>query len=242
MPSGSKRTSGRKKGVLIVLEGIDGTGKTTQAKLLVKRLKAQGVPCVFSHEPGGTAGAEKLRSLLLYPPRGGWGETAEVLLFLAARSEHMEHKVQPALQEGKVVVLDRFSDSTMAYQGFGRGLKPAERANLAPLLAQAAGGVRPDLTIVLDLPARTAMKRVQKRKDKKTEFEKRGEAWLERVRKGFLWIAREKQEKKRGATYRARRYRVVDARLAPEAQADEIWQAVAPLVRGRGNIRGKKRG
>ena len=236
------RAKGR-TGRLIVLEGIDGAGKSTQARLLCQHLRRAKVSCVFSHEPGGTAGAEALRALLLHPPKGGWSRASEIFLFLAARNEHVRCKVIPALERGKVVVLDRFSDSTMAYQGFGGGMTPRERAALAPLLAQAADGLRPDLTIVLDLPVAEAAKRIRARGEKRTDFEKRGEAWADSVRRGFLAMARyggQGGARARALPFAARRYRVVDARLEPDKQAEAIWGAVRPLV-AQGASRGTTR-
>ena len=236
----TKRTAGQatrqaqpRAGWLIVLEGIDGAGKSTQARLLVQRLRQAKVPCLFSHEPGGTAGAEALRELLLHPPRGGWSTTSEIFLFLAARNEHVRRKVLPALEQGKVVVLDRFSDSTLAYQGFGGEMTPRARAALAPILAQAADGLRPDLTIVLDLPVSAAGRRIGMRGEKRTDFEKRGTAWANRVRRGFLAMARHGGITARTRVFAARRYRVIDARLAPKEQSEQIWRAVRPIVSQR---------
>lgn len=192
------KQNGRLPGKLIVFEGIDGTGKTTQAKALASRLRRRGYRCLLSHEPGGTTLGKAIRKLLLHPPRGRWQAKSEVLLFLADRHEHVHTKIQPALKQGKHVILDRFTHSTLAFQGYGANLTPSQRRKLQSILDFATDGLEPDLVILLDMPARAALNRVKHRGQKKTNFEKRGAPWNEKVRRGFLSIARKTQQEGRG--------------------------------------------
>jgi len=145
------------RGKFIALEGGEGTGKTTQARLLAGALEALGRHVTVTREPGGTAGAEAIRGLLLSPPGGGWGPRAEALLFAASRSDHVEKLILPALHAGTWVVCDRFLDSSRAYQGGGSGL--ADTAILA-LHDFGSEGLRPDLTILIDVPPETVTARL----------------------------------------------------------------------------------
>lgn len=164
-------------GKFITLEGIEGAGKSTQARALA------GGRVVLTREPGGTAGAERLRGLLLAPD-ADWSLKAEILLHFAARADHVEQVIRPALARGERVICDRFSDSTMAYQGYGQGGDRAMIADLARLM-----GVRPDLTIIFDLDVETSLRRLRERGAPADRYERLGRAFFERLRAGFLAIA-----------------------------------------------------
>lgn len=172
-------------GLFITLEGPEGSGKTTQAALLVETLKKLGRDVLLCAEPGGGRIPQAIRALLLDPASAGMNNRAELLLFLAARAQNVEETIRPALAAGRIVVCDRFSDSTMAYQGYAEGL---DLATVAALNEFATGGLTPDLTFVLDIDAREGLKR---RRDRKQDrIEARGPAYHERVRQGFLAQAR----------------------------------------------------
>ncbi|MEZ5694512.1 MAG: dTMP kinase [Altererythrobacter sp.] len=145
------------RGKFIALEGGEGTGKSTQARLLAEWLAGQGLDATVTREPGGTPGAEAIRSLLLTPPGEGWGSRAEALLFAAARSDHVEKLILPAMEDGKWVVCDRFVDSSRAYQG-GAG----ELGDDAILRLHDIGskGARPDLTLLIEVPAERVAERL----------------------------------------------------------------------------------
>jgi dTMP kinase len=174
-------------GLFITLEGIDGCGKTTQARLLAERLRRAGLSVRLTREPGGTEAGEGIRALLLSPDRTV-PPGAELFLYLADRSIHIAEVVRPALAEGSVVVCERHTDSTLAYQGYGRGL---DVALLRQLNVLATGGVSPDLTIVLDLdPAQARLDA-----DRLDRLESEGEAFLTRVAEGFRRLARDEPER-----------------------------------------------
>jgi dTMP kinase len=168
----------------ITLEGGEGAGKSTQARLLADALVAQGLPVLRTREPGGAPGAETLRSLLL----GGsvdWSAPAETLLHFAARAEHVEKTIRPALAAGMWVVCDRFADSTMAYQGYGQGADRAMITTLTGLL-----GVVPDVTLVLDVSESVAVTRLLRRGKASDRYERLDAAFHARVGAGFREIAR----------------------------------------------------
>ena len=170
-------------GRFITLEGGEGAGKSTQAKLLAAALTDRGLPVLQTREPGGAPGAEVLRGLLL----GGtvtWSATAETLLHFAARAEHVERTIRPALDAGMWVVCDRFYDSTMAYQGYGLG---ADRDMIATLTTLV--GVHPDLTIILDVSEAVAVERQLKRGMDADRYERLDASFHRRVRQGFREIA-----------------------------------------------------
>jgi dTMP kinase len=176
-------------GHFISLEGGEGAGKSTQAKLLAAALTDRGLPVLQTREPGGAPGAEVLRSLLL----GGsvaWSAPAETLLHFAARAEHVERTIRPALQAGMWVVCDRFYDSTMAYQGYGLG---ADRAMIATLTTLV--GVHPDLTIILDVSEAVAVERQLKRGLDADRYERLDPFFHRRVREGFREIAQAAPER-----------------------------------------------
>lgn len=203
------------RGRFLVLEGIDGCGKTTQLELLRQWLPASGlIPAgrrlLITREPGGTALGQALRRLLLHPPEASVPcPTAELLLYAADRAQHVQERIAPALAAGHWVVCDRFTGSTAAYQGHGRGL---DRELIASLESIATGGLAADLTLWLDLPLALSL---QRRGDRPADrIEAGGAAFLERVRQGFAALAE------------ARGWRRIDATPAATAVAEAIAQAV----------------
>ncbi len=173
-------------GKFITLEGGEGAGKSTQIARLASALKAVGMDCVQTREPGGAPGAEEIRRLLVEGPVDRWQPMSEVLLHNAARIEHLEATVKPALVAGAWVVCDRFFDSTLAYQGYGHGLDASAIANLHWLLYK---DFKPDLTLVLDLELEEGLKRAEGRAGAEDRYERMGKDFHERLRRGFLEIA-----------------------------------------------------
>lgn len=203
-------------GRFITLEGGEGAGKSTQIARLKMWLEARGRSVVATREPGGAPGAEMIRKLLVEGPAERWDGTTEALLHFAARRDHLRMTVWPALKQGGWVVSDRFADSTRAYQGYGHGL---DLAMLDRLYAVAVGDFRPDLTLILDLPVETGLKRAAARRGTETRYESLPRAFHDRVRAGFLEIA--KGDPKRCA--------VIDA----SKDIDSIAAAIAATVTER---------
>jgi dTMP kinase len=168
-----------KTGRFITLEGGEGAGKSTQCRLLADALAGSGLAVLRTREPGGASGAERLRALLL-DRDAAWSPLAETLLHFAARAEHVERTIRPALAAGMWVVCDRFTDSTMAYQGWGLGVDRDAIVRLADLV-----GLRPDLTVVLDVSVPTSLKRLAGRGGEADRYERLGEGFFCRIRKGF---------------------------------------------------------
>jgi dTMP kinase len=173
------------KGVFISLEGMEGTGKSTHAGLLAEFLRGQGHIVIQTAEPGGTPISLKIRELLLSLDSRDMDHMTELLLYNAARVQHINEVITPALRRGEIVITDRFSDSTLAYQGYGRGI---DRQVIATLDAAATGSLRPDLTILLDIDVETGLRR-NKAINKKDRLELEDITFHEKVRKGFLEIA-----------------------------------------------------
>ncbi len=171
------------RGRFITLEGGEGAGKSTQARLLADGFRAAGIPVLLTREPGGTANGETLRTLLLDRVRG-WSADSEILLHFAARAEHVAHAIAPALARGVTVVCDRFFDSTLAYQGWGMG---ADRALIGRLAARMP--VQPDLTLVLQIPSAVRRARLAGRAGASDRYEAEDEAFHQRVSAGFAVIA-----------------------------------------------------
>jgi len=201
----------RRRGLFVTFEGGEGSGKTTQAELLTKRLEALGRRVVRLREPGGTQLGEDLRKLLLHRSTRMSAE-AELLLFLAARAELVRRVIRPALAEGTVVLCDRFSDSTLAYQGFGRGL---DLDLIRRLDAFATDDLAPDLTVLLDLPVADGRRRAPPDED---AIQQEDDAFHDRVRQGYLALAKAEPE----------RWLVLDAKLPPH----ELAQVIAARVDG----------
>ncbi|MCL4767688.1 MAG: dTMP kinase [Hyphomicrobiaceae bacterium] len=210
------------RGKLITFEGGEGAGKSTQARLLAERLRAEGVGAVLTREPGGSAFAEQVRALILGPSTADRGALAEALLFSAARADHLERTIRPALEAGQWVICDRFSDSTRVYQGVAGGLPKAVIEALERLVVAETA---PDVTVVLDLPAADGLARARSRSEPggpggrgsdADAFEGRPLSYHERLRDGFLMIATAEPE----------RCVVIDA-LQPEAEvAQQVWAAI----------------
>jgi dTMP kinase len=174
------------RGRFVTVEGGEGAGKSTQVPLLVTALERAGIAALATREPGGSAGAEAIRRLLLEGEGERWDAAAEALLLVAARRDHVAKLIEPALARGVWVVSDRFSDSTLAYQGYGRGLAPA---GIAELYRFALGGFAPDLTVILDLPVEIGLARAAARHGAADRFERLDHAFHERLRQGFREIA-----------------------------------------------------
>ncbi|MEO0084671.1 MAG: dTMP kinase [candidate division WOR-3 bacterium] len=173
------------RGVLIAFEGIEGSGKTTQAELLYNYLKEKSIPCLFSREPGGTPIGESIRAILLDPKNKQMHAKTELLLYLANRCQHTYEKIIPALRAGMVIIIDRFSDSSLAYQGKGRDLtfKVVSRLNKF-----ATFGVKPDLVILLDVPVAVGLARTQNKELDRLEQETL--KFHEKVRQGYWQLAK----------------------------------------------------
>ncbi len=202
-------------GIFITFEGGEGCGKSTHIKTLFEKLESAGVECVLTREPGGTPLSEKIRELLLSAKEGcGMCPRTELLLFEAARSQHVEQTIKPALALGKTVVCDRFFDSTTAYQGAARKL---ELADVEWLNKFATQGLAPDLTIVLDIPVEEGLTRAKKRDaDKSDRMGSEECAFYENVRNAFLKLAKANPE----------RFAVVSAAGSKEETFAKIWEAV----------------
>jgi dTMP kinase len=175
------------RGKFITFEGGEGTGKSTQVKRLAESLRADGHNVVTTREPGGAPGAEDIRKLLVEGEPGRWDPLTEAILHFAARREHLARTVLPALERGDWVISDRFADSTMAYQAYGQGV-PAEKIDA--LYRDVIGDLRPDLTIILDLPPEQGLHRASARAAGTTRYEQMDVAFHRKIRDAFLEIAR----------------------------------------------------
>ncbi|WP_264656852.1 dTMP kinase [Azospirillum canadense] len=180
------------RGRFITLEGGEGAGKSTQIRLLADALAACGKEVVVTREPGGSKGAEEIRALLVSGETGRWGPVTEALLHTAARRDHLERTVWPALDAGRWVICDRFFDSTMAYQGYGLGLG---RDLVGALQSTALGDFRPDLTLILDLPVEVGLSRAIGRRGGEDRYERMDIDFHRRLRDGFLDIAAREPER-----------------------------------------------
>lgn len=200
-------------GFFITFEGIDFCGKTTQARKLVSYLRKKGHNVLLLREPGGGKIGEKIRQVLLNKTNSEMTPLTELLLYEAARSQLTERTILPALKEGKAVLCDRYSDSSLAYQGYGRGL---ERRMIRHVNQIATFKLLPDLTILLDVPVKTSLKRGRKEKRKKDRLEKERFEFHQRIREGFLTIARQNPK----------RIKVVDG----TQNVDKTWHKVKRAV------------
>ena len=201
------------RGRFITLEGGEGAGKSTQLRRLAERLRARGLEVVATREPGGSPGAEAIRELMLNDAEDRWSPVTETLLMYAARRDHIERVIAPALARGAWVVCDRFADSTRAYQGAGGGTDPAL---IAALESQVLGEARPDLTLIFDIAPEAGLERAQARGGE-MRFESKGLAFHQRLRQGFLAIAEAEPE----------RCARIDAAGSMEAVEAAVWAAVA---------------
>lgn len=194
--------------MFITFEGIDGSGKSTQARLLADALRADGRDVVLTREPGGSRGAEEIRRLVLEGNPDRWSPETEILLFTAARRDHLERTIDPALESGKVVISDRFADSTRMYQGLSRGDLRATVDQLHRLMI----GREPDLTFLVDIDPAVGLARARGRNGHEERFEDMGLEMQHRMREGFLGLA---------AEFRLR-FHVIDGARDPATIAGEI--------------------
>ncbi|PKP74450.1 MAG: dTMP kinase [Alphaproteobacteria bacterium HGW-Alphaproteobacteria-6] len=198
--------------MFISFEGIDGSGKSTQARRLADHLRGLGHDVVLTREPGGSPGAEEIRRLVLEGPTDRWSAQTEILLFTAARRDHLERTIGPALAAGRVVITDRFADSTRVYQGLSRG----DLRGLVDALHGLIIGREPDLTFLIDMDPDTGLARARARQGHEERFEDFGAPMQRRMRAGFLDLA---------AEFPAR-FRVIDGDRTP----DQVAAAIAPIA------------
>ena len=210
------------KGIFLSLEGIEGTGKSTQAHLLAIYLRDQGYTVVQTAEPGGTPISLKIRELLLSLDSRGMDQLTELLLYNAARVQHIREVIDPALARGDIVITDRFSDSTLAYQGYGRGI---DLQVIEALDAVATGCMRPDLTLILDIDVETGLRRNKEMK-KNDRLEREDVAFHQQVRRGFHEIAAAEPE----------RIRLIPCSESIEAVHEAVKEALAPFLKERGRL------
>jgi dTMP kinase len=194
--------------MFITFEGIDGSGKSTQARMLADALRAAGREVVLTREPGGSPGAEEIRRLVLEGDPDRWSAETEILLFTAARRDHLERLIEPSLAAGKIVISDRFADSTRMYQGLSRGDLRAVVDQLHALMIKR----EPDLTFVIDMDPEVGLARAKGRNGTEERFEDFGVDLQHRMRAGFLDLAREYSG----------RCRVIDGNRAPDVVAAEV--------------------
>lgn len=205
-------------GRFITLEGGEGTGKSTLAKALAGKLEAVGIRAVLTREPGGTPLAEAARNLLLHPPEGeAWSPLSEALLVNAARRDHLEKLIRPALARGDWVICDRFADSTRVYQSIGGGVSAGA---LLAIEREVLETTLPDLTLVLDVSLGVARTRRAARAGALDTFERRPDAFHQAVRRAFLDIAKAEPE----------RCRVIDAGMTPEDVLQAAWEKLCALL------------
>ncbi|WP_343081344.1 dTMP kinase [Ostreiculturibacter nitratireducens] len=203
--------------MFITFEGIDGSGKSTQARRLAEALRAEGRDVVLTREPGGSPGAEEIRRLLVEGDPERWSAETEILLFTAARRDHLEKTILPALHAGQIVISDRFADSTRVYQGAARG----ELRRLVDRLHDEMIGREPDLTFLIDMEPAEALERGLARNSGEDRFEDMGAGFQALLREGFLSLA---------AEYPAR-FRVIDGARSPEAVAAEVKRIAESALR-----------
>jgi len=197
----------------ITLEGGEGAGKSTHTRRLSESLRERGVDNIITREPGGSKGAEEIRSLLVEGEPNRWDVPVETLLLFAARADHITRTIKPALASGKWVICDRFTDSTYAYQGAGRGLDPKA---IELVEAAAIGDFHPDLTLILDAPVDVALARIGGRDHDETRFEKFDRTFHERLRQFFQTLARREPE----------RCILIDTEAPADEVSASIWRAV----------------
>lgn len=201
-------------GLFLSFEGIDGSGKSTQARLLATALRAEGHAVTLTREPGGSPGAEEIRRLVLEGATDRWSAETEILLFTAARRDHLEKTIRPALDRGEVVICDRFADSTRVFQGLTRGDLTETVDRLHDLMI----GTEPDLTLLIDIDPRLGLSRATARAGTEMRFEDMGLGFQEKARAGFLGLALRFPG----------RFRVIDGAPAPQAVAAAL-RAALPL-------------
>ena len=216
---------GRARGVFITFEGIEGSGKTTQLAGVAKLLREEGYRVLETREPGGTPFAERLREMFLgspadLPSAEPIAPECEVFLILACRSQHVARVITPALREGTIVLCDRFSDSTLAYQGYGRGL---DLRVLRDLNRVATAGLTPDLTLLFDLPVPVGLGRRRRKETEQNRLDRESPRFHERVRRAFLDLAARSP----------RRIRVLDGRPDPETVSAQVRSLIKKFLQRR---------
>ena len=210
--------------MFITFEGIEGSGKTTQIDRLAQRVRSSGLECVTTRQPGGTVIGENIRSILLNPSNDTLEPTAELLLYLADRAQHINAIIRPALTAGQTVICDRYFDATIAYQGFARGLDVELLLELHRILFD---DLKPDVTLLLDLPPHMGLERAWQqlnsgqRVGDESRFEKEALAFHEKVRAGYLELARREPK----------RYRIIDAAQSADQVFAEICESLAPFIK-----------
>ena len=209
-------------GWFITFEGIDGCGKTTQMRKLARRLQAAGRRFLETIEPGGTRIGAQIRRILLDAANQELCATAEMLLYFASRAQNVEEVILPALQRGEIVLCDRFTDSTLVYQGAARGLGEQVVLELDRI---ACRGLKPDLTLLIDIDLDTSLARTQARwlGDAESRMDQQAAEFHQRVREAYLKLAAREPE----------RIRLIDGRPAPEEVERAVWAVVAPVLEGR---------
>lgn len=200
------------RGVFLTFEGIDGSGKSTQARMLADDLRSAGYDVVLTREPGGSPGAEEIRKLVLEGDPDRWSAETEILLFTAARRDHLERTIDPALAAGQIVICDRFADSTRMYQGLSRG----DLRTLVDQLHNLMIGREPDLTLLIDMDPETGLTRAKARQGTEERFEDFGPALQKRMRAGFLALADEFPN----------RFRVIDGNRDMDSVAQDVTDIV----------------
>ena len=205
-------------GLFVTFEGIDGSGKSTQARSLADTLRARGHDVVLTREPGGSPGAEEIRRLVLEGAPDRWSAETELLLFTAARRDHLERVITPALTEGKIVISDRFADSTRMYQGLSRG----DLRDTVDLLHKTMIGLEPDVTFLIDLDPTLGLSRALGRQGHEERFESFGDGLQQQMRAGFLDLARQYAD----------RIVTIDGNRAPDAVAADVAARMTALLAG----------
>lgn len=206
-------------GLFITFEGPEGSGKTTQIKILKEYLEKQGFSVLITREPGGSKIGQDIRKILLSPDNKMMAERTELFLYAADRSQHVEEIIIPALKQDKIVLSDRFTHSTLAYQGYGRGL---DMELIKQLNNQATKGLKPDLTILLDVEPQVGLKRAKAR-NAGDRIEQEEESFHLRVRKGFLQLVKENQDT----------IKVVDAALTKEQVSYLVKKLIDNFLGGK---------
>ena len=203
------------RGFFISFEGIDGCGKSTQIDFLTKHFTKMKIPVVKTEEPGGTAGSNEIRKILLRENNFQWSVETEVLLFMAARNDHVEKVIKPSINDNKIVICDRFMDSTLVYQGMRSSRAKQLSLHLFELIA-----INPDITFLIDMEPEIALRRALSRSTKEDRFENYGISFQRELRKNFLNIAHKHSD----------RVRIIDGNQTPEVVAAQINESIETLA------------